>query len=68
MFENVISDANKLVNRLLLSVNQKECLTNENRSFDEIMTSEWEELVITFDKQKNDYVFRTACCPGAPAC
>ena len=44
------------------------CPQNENRSFDQIMDSEWEELVIKFDDRKNDFVIKTACCPGAPAC
>ena len=43
------------------------CDSSENPSFDEIMDREWAELVIKFDKNKNGYVFRTACCVGAPA-
>ena len=46
----------------------KRCATNPNRPFSEIMDSEWEELVITLDKSKNKYEFRTSCCPGAQAC
>lgn len=44
------------------------CDRPERQSFNEIMEREWAELVIKFDKNKNDYVFRTACCMGAPAC
>lgn len=44
------------------------CRTTSNRSFNELMEDQWEELVIKLDKSKNQYVFRTACCPGAPAC
>ena len=44
------------------------CPTSDDRSFDQIMASEWEELVIKFDQRKNDFVIKTACCPGAPAC
>ena len=44
------------------------CDRSGSESFDEIMGREWEELVIRFDKNKNAYVFKTACCPGAPAC
>ena len=44
------------------------CPPNDDRSFDQIMDSEWEERVIKFDKTSNDYVIKTACCPGAPAC
>lgn len=47
---------------------QTKCNSSEGLSFDEIMEGEWEELVIKYDKEKNDYVFKTACCPGAPAC
>lgn len=46
----------------------KRCVADPNRPFSEIMDSEWEELVITLDKSKNKYEFRTACCPGAQAC
>ena len=46
----------------------KRCAANPNRPFSEIMDSEWEELVITLDRSKNRYEFRTACCPGAQAC
>lgn len=44
------------------------CDRPESLSFNEIMNREWAELVIEFDKNKNDYVFKTACCAGAPAC
>ena len=44
------------------------CNKSEGQSFSEIMEGEWEELVIKYDKEKNDYVFKTACCQGAPAC
>ena len=33
-----------------------------------MMASQWEEIVIRYDKQKKDYVTLTACCPGAPVC
>lgn len=66
MVENCTSILQR--DRLPSCVDPEWCRTTENRSFDEIMASEWEELVITFDKHKNDYVFKTACCPGAPAC
>lgn len=49
-------------------VRPKRCAVDPNRSFTEIMDSEWEELVITLDRSKNKYEFRTACCPGAQAC
>ena len=44
------------------------CLPTDGRTFNEIMDREWEELVIRFDKKKNDYVFKTACCEGAHVC
>lgn len=44
------------------------CSPSEGRSFDQLMDSEWEELVIRFDDKKNDFVIKTACCPGGPAC
>ena len=45
-----------------------QCPPTENRSLDQLMDSEWEELVIRFDDKKKDFVIKTACCPGAPAC
>lgn len=60
MNESVISAANKLMDGLRSCQNPKRCRAERKRSFNEIMASEWEELVITFDKQKNDYVFKTA--------
>lgn len=44
------------------------CQPTDGRTFNEIMDREWEELVIRFDKKKNDYVFKTACCKGAHVC
>ena len=44
------------------------CRTPRHRSMDELMESEWQELVIQFDKEAGEYVFKTACCTGAPAC
>ena len=44
------------------------CRTPRFRTFDEMMASQWEEIVIRYDKQKKDYVTLTACCPGAPVC
>ncbi|MBL8124818.1 MAG: hypothetical protein KIT61_08465 [Pyrinomonadaceae bacterium] len=44
------------------------CHTPRSRTFDEMMASHWEEIVIRYDKQKKDYVTLTACCPGAPVC
>ena len=34
----------------------------------DLMSSEWEEFVIRFDREAGRYVTRTACCPGAPVC
>ena len=38
------------------------------RNADELMTSNWEEFVIRYDREAGRYVTRTACCPGAPIC
>ena len=47
----------------------KRRLPKPNKQDDsQIMDREWEELVIRFDKKKNDYVFKTACCEGAHVC
>lgn len=34
----------------------------------DLMTAEWEELVIRYDDNAGRYVTRVACCPGAPVC
>lgn len=44
------------------------CHTPRGRSFEEMMSSNWEEFVIRYDARAGRYVTRTACCPGAPAC
>lgn len=44
------------------------CQPTDGRTFDELMDREWEELVIRFDENKKDYVFKTACCKGAHVC
>ena len=44
------------------------CHTPRARSFEEMMSSNWEEFVIRYDARAERYVTRTACCPGAPAC
>ena len=38
------------------------------RSRTDLLSSEWEEFVIRFDRKSGRYVTRTACCPGAPVC
>ena len=43
------------------------CHTPRGRSFEEMMSSNWEEFVIRYDARAGRYVTRTACCPGAPA-
>lgn len=44
------------------------CHTPRGRSFEEMMSSNWEEFVIRFDAGAGQYVTWTACCPGAPVC
>lgn len=44
------------------------CHTPPDRSFAEMMSSNWEEFVIRYDARTGRYITRTACCPGAPAC
>ena len=44
------------------------CHTPLGRSFEEMMSSNWEEFVIRYDARAGRYLTRTACCPGAPAC
>lgn len=44
------------------------CHTPGVRTFEEMMSSSWEEFVIRYDVRAGKYVTRTACCPGAQAC
>lgn len=44
------------------------CSSKSYASVDEMMESEWEELVIKFDRSSGKHVVRTACCPMAPVC
>ena len=42
------------------------CNTPRGRSFEEMMSSSWQEFVIRYDVGTGRYVTRTACCAGAP--
>ena len=63
-----ISDLFKTVGDKRICAVPTRCRTPRHRSMDELMESEWQELVIQFDKEAGEYVFKTACCTGAPAC
>jgi hypothetical protein len=62
-----ISAAKEFVKRQTCA-RPKLCISEPARPLSAIMESEWEELVITLDRSKNKYEFKTACCPGAQAC
>lgn len=62
-----IKDIEKSGSRKDGSIPQR-CSPQPKRTFSELMDGEWEELVITLDKAKNQYEFKTACCPGAQVC
>lgn len=38
------------------------------RPAQDLMSGDWEEFVIRYDREAGRYVTRTACCPGAPVC
>jgi len=45
-----------------------QCEVERVRSMEQLLESDWSELVIQFDAASGQHVVRTACCPMAPGC
>ena len=61
-----MSDEKNVLRRAACAVPTK-CEVQRSNERD-LMSSEWEEYVIRFDRDAGRYVTGTACCAGAPAC
>lgn len=68
MGNNYLTDSEKMPKGRRACAIPTKCHTPERRSFEELMSSNWEEFVIRYDARAGRYVTRTACCPGSPAC
>jgi hypothetical protein len=44
------------------------CSDRRYASMDELLESDWEELVIQFDPENGGHVVRTACCSMGQVC